>query len=98
MSTILHYRAGPRAMALIRREGLRPAIVRVLAGPASGPRWLVLTGIDRALIDGGFAAPPPAGQRRLLVGSSAGAWRMLAHAARDPHAAHDRLVSGYIRQ
>lgn len=97
MGHLLEYRAGPRAMELLRREGLRPERVRAVAGPASGPRWLALAGIDRALMESGLAAADGSAPR-LLVGASAGAWRMLAMASRDPHAAHARLVRGYVHQ
>lgn len=85
-------------MERLRGEGLRPGRIRAVAGPASGPRWLALAGIDRALIESGLAAAPDDAPPRLLVGASAGAWRMLAMASRDPRAAHGRLVRGYVNQ
>jgi hypothetical protein len=89
----LEYRAGPRARRRIREEGLGPATIRAWFGPASGPRWIALTGIDHALIDAGLLA----GCTR-LAGASAGAWRALAHACPDPHAAHRALLDRYIGQ
>jgi len=96
---LLRYRAGPRALQRVRREGLRPGDVRGVVGPASGPKWLVLPGIDRALLDSGLLDPGLAGSGRiLLAGASAGAWRMLTFACRDPRRAHRRLLDGYVGQ
>lgn len=72
--------------------------MRAVVGPASGPKWLALAGLDRALLDAGLVGPTPEGVSRLQVGSSAGAWRMLAFAARDPAATHERLARGYIHR
>lgn len=95
---MLLYRAGPRALARLRKEGLRPQDVRVLVGPASGPKWLVFPGVDRALMEHGFGVPRKGQPHRLLVGSSAGSWRMLALAARHPHQTYERLIDGYVSQ
>lgn len=95
---MLLYRAGNRALAHLRRNGLRPEDVRVLVGPASGPKWLIFPGIDRALMERGYGVPERGRGHRLLVGSSAGAWRMLAFAARRPLEAYERLVEGYVSQ
>ena len=94
MAPRLRYRAGPKAMAVLRREGLRPGQIRTLVGPASGPRWLVLEAIDRVLLESGWLAPG----RILLAGSSAGSWRMLSYASADPLATHRRLLEGYVGQ
>jgi hypothetical protein len=71
-----------------------------VAGPASGPKWLVLSGIDRALMSAGLldreSTSPPG--RLLLAGASAGAWRMLAMACADPAAVHAALQERYIGQ
>lgn len=92
---LLRYRAGPRALALLRRRGLGPGTVKAVVGPASGPRWLVLAGLDRALLDSGLL---DGDGRVLLAGASAGAWRLLTFAHRDPHDAHRRLTDGYVDQ
>lgn len=97
----LLYRAGPAARATIRRHGLQPSSIRALAGPASGPKWLVLTGIDRAIIASGLLTATDhggAGDRPLLVGSSAGGWRALALACPDPAAVYRELEDAYVGQ
>lgn len=83
----------------MQQEGLAPGSIRALFGPASGPKWLVLAGLDRALLASGLLQPPTAAdERTLLAGSSAGAWRMLALAAREPLEAHQFLAARYIEQ
>lgn len=94
---LLRYRAGPRALEQIRRDGLRPGMVSALVGPASGPRWLILEALDRVLLGAGILGSSRAG-RTLLAGSSAGAWRMMALASRDPLEAHRRLLDAYVSQ
>lgn len=101
---LLRYRVGPAARRRLRERGLGAESVGALVGPASGPKWLALYGIDRALLASDIFpsaetsgedddGPPP--RRQLLVGASAGAWRMLAFASRDPEARHDALLEGY---
>lgn len=93
---MLSYRAGPRALARVRAGGLAARDVRALVLPAAGPKWLVASGFDRALIRSGFLQARD--EPLLLLGSSAGAWRALALAARDPEATHERLLQAYCRQ
>jgi hypothetical protein len=72
--------------------------VGAVAGPASGPKWLVLAGLDRAMMQAGLVTGPRSGKRRLLVGASAGAWRMMAMASRCPQESHGTLLRGYAGQ
>ncbi len=100
---LLRYRAGPRALERLRRDGLGPGSISALVSPATGPRWLALAGLDRALLDTDLLTPDRSRdmtqpRRILLAGASAGAWRNLAFACRDPRAAHQRLLDGYIGQ
>ena len=93
---MLCYRAGERALRLVRERGLGPEQVRALVAPAAGPKWLAVAGLDRALIAGeylrGRASP------LLMLGASAGAWRAAADAARHPPAAHERRGESYCHQ
>lgn len=95
---LLRYRAGHRATQRLRREGLTAGDLRVVVGAATGPRWLALAGLDRAIIEEFFQYRRPLESGRLLVGASAGAWRMLALASDRPAEAHQRLVNGYVEQ
>ena len=92
MPRYLEYRAGPRALARMR-DGFSAADVRTLIAPATGPKWLVSAGFDRALVRGGVLAH---GAPVLLAGASAGAWRAIVMSCRDPLAAHERLLEEYV--
>lgn len=91
---LLRYRAGPAALRTIREEGLRPESIGAFVAPASGPRWLILAGIDRALLDHGWLGTSP----QILAGASAGAWRCASFASSRPRETHQQLLNGYISQ
>lgn len=85
--------AGPKARALIARQGLTPDMVEVVAGAAGGPKWLVLDGLDRAIFTSWLM------QRSgpvFLLGSSVGTWRFAALA--QGMDAHDRFRDAYLGQ
>jgi hypothetical protein len=88
-------KAGPRALELIRSEGLRPESIHVLAGAAGGPKWLVLYHLDRLLFGSFFTERV---QPLYLIGSSIGAWRFAALCQTDPIDALDRFREAYIHQ
>jgi hypothetical protein len=93
MSRFLAYRAGPSALSRIASHGFSLADVRTLVAPATGPKWLVAAGFDRALLrDGALGRDQPV----LLAGASAGAWRALALCSPEPAAAHERLFEQYV--
>jgi hypothetical protein len=92
----LEYRAGSTALEILRERGLRPNELEALILPAIGPKWLVLAGFDRALLEHRWFEA--LGGRVLLFGSSVGAWRALALASRDPLRAHRELVDTYCAQ
>jgi len=94
MAQYLNYKAGPGLLDMIREEGLDPRKVRVFTGPAGGPKWFVSVGFDRALMESRFLGESG---RVLLAGSSAGAWRCIAMACRDPLTAYERLQFAYSR-
>ncbi len=95
MKRYLIYRAGKAILNMMREHGLNPGMVRVFAGPAGGPKWFASVGFDRALMRSNFLRQ--AGHRVLLAGASAGAWRCLAMACRDPLDAYERLRIAYSR-
>jgi len=94
MNQFLEFRAGPRILDMVRQEGVDARKVRVFAGPAGGPKWFVSVGFDLGLMNSGFLKR--AG-RVLLAGASAGAWRCLAMACREPRDAYERLRIAYSR-
>jgi len=90
----LTVKAGPRALAILRDEGLNLERVRVLAGASGGPKWLVLSGMDLAL-----AGLLKKRQSELsCIGSSIGSWRLAALAQEDNESAVRALEEHYIRQ
>jgi len=93
---LLQYRAGTKALEILRTRGLSPNELQALLLPAIGPKWLVLAGFDRALLQEGWFDALPG--RLLLFGASVGAWRALALAARDPQRAHSALLDAYCEQ
>ncbi|MEI7448467.1 MAG: hypothetical protein WCJ75_02495 [Desulfomonile sp.] len=95
MKNYLHFKAGTAIINMIRQEGLKPVRVRVLIGPAGGPKWFVSVGFDKALMKTRFLENN--GQRILLAGSSAGAWRCIAMACKDPLDAYEKLRIAYSR-
>lgn len=72
-----------------------PKRIGVLAGPAGGPKWFVSVGFDRMLMESRFLQRH--GGKVLLAGSSAGAWRCLAMACKNPMDAYEKLRIAYSR-
>ncbi|HUQ48099.1 MAG TPA: patatin-like phospholipase family protein [Gemmatimonadaceae bacterium] len=94
MPSSLTFRAGPRALALIRERGLRAEDVDIVPGASGGAKWLSIGGLDR-FVFGEFLQVPR--ERPMhLIGSSIGSWRMACLAQRDPVAALGRGHHGYI--
>ncbi|MBI5249218.1 MAG: patatin-like phospholipase family protein [Desulfomonile tiedjei] len=95
MKDYIQFKAGPKILSLIRDEGLDPARIGVLAGPAGGPKWFVSVGFDRMLMESRLLERK--GSRVLLAGSSAGAWRCLAMACKNAPDAYEKLRIAYSR-
>lgn len=95
MPSNLRIQAGAHALSVLRDGGLKPEAIRVVAGAAGGPKWLILSHVDRFLFGGWIT-----GRRTPLhlVGSSSGAWRFAAAAQTDPLVAIHRLERAYIAQ
>lgn len=91
----LVFMAGKRALETIRLQGLQPDDVKVVAGAAGGPKWLILGHLDRALFGTWFRERR---QSLYLIGSSIGSWRFAAGSCADPVAAIDRMQEVYIHQ
>lgn len=92
----LEVHAGGAAREALLRNGLRPELFGTLVGASGGPKWLVLSALDRLL----FPWLGRALEVRHLrtIGSSIGAWRNLCLALPDPAAAIRRLEHAYIDQ
>ena len=94
MKPDFHIYAGEEALAHIRSNGFQPDDISMLLGASSGPKWLVLHGFDRYLLDTFKSRRKPLH----LLGTSAGAWRMSCYARSDTHGSHERLTEAYIEQ
>ncbi|MEW5721994.1 MAG: patatin-like phospholipase family protein [Thermodesulfobacteriota bacterium] len=95
MSGNLVFLAGNRALSLIRDGGLGPDLVRVIAGAAGGPKWLVLSHLDRAVFGTWLTRRD---EPLFLLGSSIGAWRFAAACRTNPLAAIEQFEHEYIHQ
>ncbi len=93
MSDVLEVRAGPSALQQIRDAGLPQSSVKVMVGASGGPKWFVLSGIDKALLSDYFRDRQTPLE---LLGTSAGSWRFCCYAQNNPLAAHERFEQGYI--
>jgi len=91
----LTFRAGPSAVKLIEKEGLRPDHIEIIAGAAGGPKWLVLSQLDRALFTSWLQ---PRKRPLFLLGSSIGAFRFAAVSQNDPLTAIQKFEEAYIAQ
>lgn len=87
--------AGANAAKRIREEGLRQEQFSTLVGASGGPKWLVISQLDRVLMGEFFV-----NRSRPIVslGSSIGSFRNLCYAMEDSPGALERLEHGYIHQ
>ena len=90
---MIRIRAGKKILRMIRDEGLKPERISAFVGPALGPRWTVTAGLDLALADSGFLE---SSRRVLLIGGSAGAWRMASLARKNPVEGIKRFWDVYL--
>ncbi|WP_346831961.1 patatin-like phospholipase family protein [Pseudomonas abietaniphila] len=94
-SPALTIKAGRRAMARIREQGLKPADVGIIPGAAGGPKALGIQGLDLAL----FGEWLPRFEReRSLIGASIGSWRFASACLPDPVEGLERLGRLYNEQ
>ena len=91
----LVFKAGPSAYADIQRRGFAAERIGTIAGASGGAKWLVLSQIDRVIIE--KILPRIAGPVHLL-GSSIGAWRFSCYAQNDPMQALERFEYAYLNQ
>jgi hypothetical protein len=70
-------------------------MVDAVSAAAGGPKWLVLSGLDKVLFPGWFGERS---QPLLLIGSSSGAWRLACAAMNRPAEAISRFQEAYSQQ
>ncbi|WP_293763147.1 hypothetical protein [uncultured Aquitalea sp.] len=93
-SSPLVIKAGPAALARIRRDGLKPADIGFLPGAAGGPKAIGITGLDQAVFSWLAEAP----RSRELVGASIGGWRFACAMQARPSAALAKLAERYTEE
>ena len=91
----LTFKAGAGALDSIRRHGFDVSSIGTIAGASGGAKWLVLSQLDRAILDS--VVPRLSGPVH-LIGSSIGSWRFACYAQADPLAAIDRFEQAYLEQ
>ena len=91
----LTFKAGAGALKSILSYGFDLASVGTIAGASGGPKWLVLSQLDRAILTN--LVPKLAGPVH-LIGTSIGSWRFACYAQQDPLAAIERFETAYIDQ
>ena len=91
----LTFRAGAGARDSIRRQGFDVSSVGTIAGASGGAKWLVLSQLDRAILQN--LVPKMTGPVH-LIGSSIGSWRFACYAQKDPLAAIERFERAYLEQ
>ncbi len=94
-TTALLFKAGPAAFKDIKDRGFAEERIGTIAGASGGAKWLVLSQLDRVIID--RVLPKLSGPVHLL-GSSIGAWRFACYAQSSPMAALERFETCYLEQ
>ena len=87
--------AGSKAYSHIKEHGLNASDVKVVAGAAGGPKWLVLHGMDQFLFGKWLKT---SNNPIHLIGSSIGAWRYAAYCRTDFQASFDNFEKLYFEQ
>ena len=87
--------AGEKAAKIIRDKGLNEKDIKVIAGASGGPKFLVLNGIDKAILNTWFKKRT---DPLFFIGSSIGSWRGAAFASKDPIKTLDKFTESYLKQ
>ncbi|WP_444884274.1 hypothetical protein [Microbulbifer sp. PSTR4-B] len=87
--------AGAKAARRVREEGLHQGQFSTLVGASGGPKWLVISQLDRVLMGAFFKGRS---EPIATLGSSIGSFRNMCYAMENPLAALERLEYGYIHQ
>lgn len=91
----LSVHVGDEAARRIADKGWSPDLFSLLLGASGGPKWFILSKLDRVLF-GDFLQR--GSQPLATLGSSIGAWRNACLTQPDPGAAIGRMEQGYLNQ
>jgi len=95
MQSALSVHMGSEAAKTIGEQGWQAAPFSTLIGASGGPKWLILSELDKVL---GQALLLERGEPMTLLGSSIGTWRHACLSLNDPGAAVSRLQQAYLYQ
>ena len=95
MQSALSVYMGSEAAKTIGERGWQSAPFSTLIGASGGPKWLILSELDKVL---GQALLLGRGEPMTLLGSSIGTWRHACLSLNDPGAAISRLQQAYLYQ
>ena len=95
MQSSLSVYMGSEAAKTIGEQGWQAASFSTLIGASGGPKWLILSELDKVL---GQALLLKRGEPMTLLGSSIGTWRHACLSINDPGAAISRLQHAYLYQ
>ncbi|MBP9023705.1 MAG: hypothetical protein KBH06_10940 [Spirochaetes bacterium] len=95
MKDAVTIRAGEKALQSIKDGSFKANNIISMAGAAGGPKWFVLSNLDKALFGTIFKNRK---KPLSLIGSSIGAWRFSALSLKDPVSAITRLEELYLGQ
>jgi hypothetical protein len=88
----LCFYAGKSALARIQSQGLTPDMFSAFLGASGGPKWFVLTGLDKVIFNEFMHKST---KHIDIIGSSVGAFRATCFAQLDPASAIERLADRY---
>ena len=95
MQSALSVYMGSEAAKTIGEQGWQSALFSTLIGASGGPKWLILSELDKVL---GPTLLLGRGEPMTLLGSSIGTWRHACLSLNDPGAAISRLQQAYLYQ
>ncbi|MFW6366240.1 MAG: hypothetical protein ACOC2H_07200 [Spirochaetota bacterium] len=87
--------AGKKAYDMIQDGGFNPSLIKTIPAASGGPKFLVVTGLDKAILSNWLSATS---HTINWIGSSIGSWRGSAIAQSDPIRALELLEDAYIHQ
>ena len=95
MQSALSMYMGSEAAKTIGSRGWQSAHLSTLIGASGGPKWLILSELDKVLAE---TLLPGREEPITLLGSSIGTWRHACLSLNDPRAAISRLQQAYLHQ
>ncbi len=95
MQSVLSVYMGSEAANTIGSRGWQSAPFSTLIGASGGPKWLILSELDKVLGEALFLGRD---EPMTLLGSSIGTWRHACLSLNDPRTAISRLQQAYLYQ